>query len=652
MVQTTPALVFVDVCENLFIHATAGQASAGALTKMKSKKKQNVVSPIPSVVEVSDDEIHNSLMRYGSSTPGTMATAARVVSPMAVFQGDGRYFKQQASLDRFFEDDNESSGTERLGIRRPVYHLDDASRHTSASSHRIGIARPSYEIPDGEIPISPLDIYLEKKAISPTPNLVEVDSAEDSADPVLGWNIPLFVESPSLSRDEADRSPHVVKDDDSIERMVHNATAEGHYLVNSTPVTAPREVIKYSLEEGIDGMPKEMRAASKDHIRRPPRPPLERVGTYSLRSGAPDSSFKVFLLLLDPRAKIFELIQVIYAPSITTIGDILAMIPANATEPALGSQFYIGLCRPKDGIEITDMQLMASGSHNKMSCARITRGEILVAISSGFTGEECARFAIPILSNQRIVKLLTRSDPLAANRKHKKQRSSRKSSGGCLRSSHHSTPVRTVLEEPDCEESSRDTDVVNQAMKHAIKVAALDNALLPDSQPGIIKDNSDISLARSRDGSIDVTVERWKTSNTLHSASNSVSSAASYESIYTNALSSKFSFQSASKRLPRRPIARRRHRRSKRNTHVVRATVMTVIFMVTRFLTDANAPRDRDDMTKTFGWMGLVQFLLAFCAILKMQHYAGGTKCPFVRASANAAASVLERIPTTRNDEK
>ena len=641
-----------------YICAKAREARTGTLTMMKSKKKPNVVSPIPSVVEVSDGEIHNSLMRYGSSTPGTMATTARVVSPMAVFQGDGRYFKQQASLDRFFEDDNESSGTERLGIRRPVYHLDDASRHTSASSHRIGIARPSYEIPDSEIPISPLDIYLEKKATSPTPNLVEVDSAEDSADPVLGWNIPLFVDSPSPSRDEADDSPHVVQDDDddSIERMVHNATAEGHYLVNSTPVIAPREEIKYSLEKGKGGMPKEMRTASKEHIRRPPRPPLERVGTYPLRSGAPDTSFKVFLLLLDPLAKIFELIQVIYAPSITTIGDILAMIPANATEPALGSQSYIGLCRPKDGLEITDMQLMASGSHNKMSCARITRGEILVAISSGFTGEQCARFAIPILSNQRIAKLLTRSDPLAAKRKHKK-RSSRRSSGGCLRSSHHSTPVQTVLEEPAGEDSSRDTDDVNQAMKHAIEVAALANALLPDSPRGTIRHSRDSSFARSRDGSIDVPVERWTTSNSLHSAANSISSATSYESIYTNALSNKFSFQSTSRRLPRRSITRRKHRRSKRNTYVVRATVMAMIFMVVRFLTDANAPRDRVDMTKTFGWMGLFQFMLAFCAILKIQRYARGnhdaiSKCPFVRASVNAAGSVLERIPISLKDEK
>jgi hypothetical protein len=75
--------------------------------------------------------------------------------------------------------------------------------------------------------------------------------------------------------------------------------------------------------------------------------------------------------------------------------------------------------------------------------------------------------------------------------------------------------------------------------------------------------------------------------------------------------------------------------------------------MVGRFMTDANAPRDRDDFTKILGWMGFFQFMLAFVFILKLHRYAMGnddaaTNCPFVRASVNAAARVLERIPTSQ----
>ena len=47
------------------------------------------------------------------------------------------------------------------------------------------------------------------------------------------------------------------------------------------------------------------------------------------------NAYKIFLLLLQPESKIFELIQLIYMPNDTTVGKIIQMIPENATEPAL-----------------------------------------------------------------------------------------------------------------------------------------------------------------------------------------------------------------------------------------------------------------------------------------------------------------------------
>ena len=82
------------------------------------------------------------------------------------------------------------------------------------------------------------------------------------------------------------------------------------------------------------------------------------------------------------------------------------------------NQAYIGLCRPngEGGTTsiLTDLELMASGAVDEGS-ANIYRGEILVAIPEGYSGEQCQRYAKPILANQEFSKLLSRSNPLAPN---------------------------------------------------------------------------------------------------------------------------------------------------------------------------------------------------------------------------------------------
>jgi hypothetical protein len=44
------------------------------------------------------------------------------------------------------------------------------------------------------------------------------------------------------------------------------------------------------------------------------------------------NAYKIFFLLLQPKTKIFELVQLIYPPNDTTVGNILKMIPENATD--------------------------------------------------------------------------------------------------------------------------------------------------------------------------------------------------------------------------------------------------------------------------------------------------------------------------------
>ena len=621
------------------VHVELG---GGSYFTMTSKRKPAVVSPIPAVVEVAENDVHNSLLlRFHSATPAgkMMATTSKAVTPLAVFQGDGRYFKHQASSD-YGGDGDSTTVPERLGIRKPAYYRDDdSSRYTNGgSSFRIGISRPSYEAPEGGAPLSPLNLFLEKKATSPTPNLIELDRSEDSADICIAWNNPS--RSWEASRDSYDEQQDN-NDDDSIERMIHEATAEGHYLVNSAAVSTPKDDIKFSLTKGKAGLNKAMRRASERHVTRPPRPSMNNSHSTPGRLGAPDASFKIFLLLLNPQAKIFELIQVIYAPSVTTIGDVLSMIPGNATEPALGSLSYVGLCRPKDGVEITDMQLMASGSHCKKSCARILLGEILVSIPAGFSGKQCAKLAIPILNNQRIQNLLKRSDPLGVKRKHHRsslQRSSN-SHGSHHRRSSHSSRVETVKEESEGENSPR----FKQALKHAMEAAARDNACLPET------DRESVARAHSPNS-----MEYWRTATDLASAvtdNDSMASSVVSSSSYKSGQSNSFTIQSTSRRLPSmsRSITRRKHIREQRKYYVGRVAAVALVAMVARFMTDNSAPTGRDDMHEIFGWTGIIQFLILFVALIKGQKYARGghnaeTKCPFVRASIAAVKTFQEQF--------
>jgi hypothetical protein len=140
------------------------------------------------------------------------------------------------------------------------------------------------------------------------------------------------------------------------------------------------------------------------------------IVTEELPSSAPTT--KIFVLLLQPRMRLFELVHLVYYPSVATIGDLVDLIPNNATEQLLGNQAYIGLCRPNSeggaASILTDLELMASGAVDGGS-ANIYRGEILVAIPEGYSGEQCQRYAKPILANQEFSKLLSRSNPLAPN---------------------------------------------------------------------------------------------------------------------------------------------------------------------------------------------------------------------------------------------
>lgn len=135
---------------------------------------------------------------------------------------------------------------------------------------------------------------------------------------------------------------------------------------------------------------------------------------------------RIFILLLSPESRQFELIQISdLRLSVTTIGQILNLIPQASLVPALGDRPYIGLCRPKDGIEMTAHHVPAGKVPGGW---RIIRGEILIAIPNGFSGMECMKMGEQILLNPKLVKLLQRRNPLAPREKRRSSRSSKSKS--------------------------------------------------------------------------------------------------------------------------------------------------------------------------------------------------------------------------------
>ena len=62
----------------------------------------------------------------------------------------------------------------------------------------------------------------------------------------------------------------------------------------------------------------------------------------------PRPSVRAFVLLLCPTRRIFELVQIAFRPRDATMGDLLDLVDAAATDDILRLQRRSGLCRPKD----------------------------------------------------------------------------------------------------------------------------------------------------------------------------------------------------------------------------------------------------------------------------------------------------------------
>jgi hypothetical protein len=399
---------------------------------------------------------------------------------------------------------------------------------------------------------------------------------------------------------------------DDVQRMLHPQTAQGHYLFNSRPIDSPSNGMQYPLSpenRRQERLQVKTRPNTLLHAK-PPTPPSS------------PAAFKIFILLLQPQSKIFEIIQVFYPPSETTVGDLLTMIPVNATEPVLGHQDYQGLTSPQDDA-VLNLDFLASASDQSRPCARIACGEVLVAIPQGYTATQCRTLAHPLLTNRRVVKLLQRSDPLAAP--SKKQRSRTKAK-------HHSVPIQPHTSVPSATarrervQQRSESDKVRLALQHAATQAATTNAQ-PDDDAASFPDD---------DRSLDLPVELWKTTHSLRSSFHRSGSLgdSSFDTSLGSSCSSRLDDSFTEwKRIPRRPSRRKRRRHTTLSLQALATALAILTVLVTRFV---QVGRPVAQVPAVLGFGGMLHFTIVFVVLVKLQRYGssmsgGGTACPFVR---------------------
>lgn len=387
------------------------------------------------------------------------------------------------------------------------------------------------------------------------------------------------------------------------------------------------------------------------------------------------SKFKIYLLLLHPTSKIFELIQLFFDPTKTTVRDAMAMIPSNATELALGNQVYTGLCRPNkrrdDEHEINDLDQLIELGKDQDSAKVIRRGEILVAIPEGYTAEQCANLSQGILKNPRIRRLLEKSD-----------RSRRRSTGKEHRRRRRSSTLKSVevLDRHD-EEMPAESESIQEAMEKAEKAAAVANAAvheLPRRKSlvmamgksyrytidrhvqGPVPDVSLESALQALDGS-SVSASMTDASYSLHSYEHSIDrseySMDKSLSSWSRSLDTSFAgshvnglFSTSSLAPLSTPAYRRR---SKQIRLIRRVTVGVLVLMSMSYFADQNGFASRYDRSlisqQPMGVPGLIHVLMVFVALVKLQLLSvtstsmqGGrslsSRCPFLQARDAAQA--------------
>jgi len=340
------------------------------------------------------------------------------------------------------------------------------------------------------------------------------------------------------------------------------------------------------------------------------------------------------------------------------------MIPENATEPALGSQTYTGLCRPKTEEEIVDHELLASEprANTGVESAKITLGEILVAIPEGYNGADVAVLAKQILSNPKIVKLLKRSDPLAPKKSRRSSRRSHRKGMRRSRSKEHVEVMEKFDEEDEIKqelEKKEQEKRMKEALEHAAQEAAASNAQIPGRPNTDLLKNPERNVSRSTsivsiDDSLGESLgeERSTESSLQESIDESYSSwSKSFDASFASSVCSGVSKRSA----------RRRDRQSRRMRIIQRSVVAGFVIMLAMYFMDPHGYRRSDEEKQVsqaattenpMGLTGIFQCLFLLLSLYQVELFVRTTTSGSDRDGKQGQSSFLEFIQSTRAMKK
>ena len=107
-------------------------------------------------------------------------------------------------------------------------------------------------------------------------------------------------------------------------------------------------------------------------------------------------ALQVILLLMDPKTRRFELLQLEFDSNKALVSDVIAQIPLSVTEEQLRLQEYVGVC-DRAGVEMIKTMRLSE------FC---TTNEVILAIPSSLSAKECARLARPILSDEGVISMV------------------------------------------------------------------------------------------------------------------------------------------------------------------------------------------------------------------------------------------------------
>ena len=259
--------------------------------------------------------------------------------------------------------------------------------------------------------------YLDRPTSQPQSE--EVQSNDTTQQPSLS-NMIHSVDWQQLEEGASYRRFHVqeVNDDVSVSLSVQSSLAVKEYSAGPSRLTTQAMItpkakqtkrnssfrsslhqgdrIVYKLGEGVKSMSKEQKKQSRALL--PPKRPEPPKQSSPYNSPQRKDQSQLFVLLVDPPSKLFEIVTVNLLPE-TTVGDVLSKARAQATE--LSQPHYVSLCTTT-GQDLAAPML-------PLSC--VDHASLVAAVPEGYAPSHIGQILVALSKHRRVQRFLERLDP-------------------------------------------------------------------------------------------------------------------------------------------------------------------------------------------------------------------------------------------------